>query len=302
MQKIIIICGPTAVGKTKVGCELAKRLGGEIVSADSGQVWREFDKGTAKPSAKERADVVHHLIDIADPKERFDAARFVELADAAISDIAARKRMPFVVGGTGMYIKMLVHGVCDAPPRDEEFRAELEDEIKTNGLPVLHARLAKIDPYAADKISPNDHTRIIRGLEIYHLTGMPASKVHDEHAFNETRYQVLKVGLKISREELYGRINERVDQMIEDGLIDEARRLRDMYGDSIQPFSAVGYSEMLLHIKGELDFEEAVCLIKRNTRRLAKRQLTWFRADHEIRWFEPADLEAIANAVEEFAD
>ncbi len=300
VQKIIIICGPTAVGKTQLSCELAKRFDGEIVSADSQLVWRGFDVGTAKPSPQERADIPHHLIDVADPAEHFDAARFVKLADAAISDITKRGRMPFVVGGTGMYIRMLLHGVCSAPPCDEKFRTELEDEIRGYGLPALHERLAKIDPDTAARISPNDHTRIVRALEIHHLAGEPASKLRDEHAFAEKRYKALKLGLNISREELYRRINDRVDGMIEGGLIDETRRLNDKYGECIQPFSAVGYSEILSHIKGRLSLDEAMRLTKQNTRRLAKRQLTWFRSDPEIKWFPPDNFEAICQEVEAF--
>jgi tRNA dimethylallyltransferase len=300
VQKIVIICGPTAVGKTHVGCMLAKRFGGEIVSADSQQVWRGFDVGTAKPNQRERALVRHHLIDAADPAERFDAARFIELADAAIEDIATRGRTTFVVGGTGMYVRMLLHGVCNAPPCDEEFRAELEEEIDDVGLPALYKRLTSIDPHTAEKISPNDHTRIVRALEIHRLTGMPAGKLRKEHGFTETRYSALKLGLKIPREELYARINERVDKMIRDGLVEETKRLLAKYGEHSQPFSAVGYSEILAHMKGELSFYDAVRLIKRNTRRLAKRQLTWFRADPEIRWFEPNNIECIAAEINGF--
>jgi len=285
VQKIIIICGPTAVGKTRVGCELAKKFDGEIVSADSQLVWR---------------DIPHHLIDVAEPTERFDAARFVELADAAIADITNKEHIPFIVGGTGMYIRMLLHGVCAAPARDEKFRAELENEIEKNGLSALHERLAEIDPDSAAKISLNDHTRIERALEIHHLTGKPASELRKEHAFSEKRYDALKLGLNMQRENLYNRINDRVDRMLERGLIDETKRLHDKYGDGIQPFSAVGYSEILSYIKGQMSFDEAVRLTKQNTRHLAKRQLTWFRSDPEIKWFEPDNIQAIYQGMQAF--
>jgi tRNA dimethylallyltransferase len=282
--KIIIICGPTAVGKTAVGVDLALRLGGEVVSADSQQVWRHFDIGTAKPTREERSLVPHHLIDIAEPTERFDAARFVELADAAIANIASRGKVPIVVGGTGMYIRMLVHGVCDTPPRDDGIRAALEREIEERGLTNLHARLKEIDPESAAKISPNDSTRIVRALEIFELTGEPASRARDEHRFAECRYDAQKIGLECPREELYRRINERCDRMVEAGLVDEVRALLAHYGEQVQPFAAVGYKEMLAHVKGEMTLDEAIRLMQRNSRHFAKRQLTWFRTETSLEW------------------
>jgi len=299
-EKIIIICGPTAVGKTRVGVELAKRFGGEIVSADSQQVWRGFDVGTAKPGGEERLAARHHLIDVADPSETFDAARFVRLADEAIADIASRGRLPFVVGGTGMYLRMLVHGVCEVPPRDGEFRAKLEAEIEEGGTAALHARLARIDPESAEAISENDRTRIVRALEINHLTGESASRLRGEHGFSEARYDALKIGLSIEREELYNRIDERCERMVGAGLVDEARRLLEKYDGDAQPFRAVGYREMLAHIRGETGLAEGVELMKQNTRRFAKRQMTWFRAEPGIRWFSPKDVDAISAQIEAF--
>ncbi|MBN1282823.1 MAG: tRNA (adenosine(37)-N6)-dimethylallyltransferase MiaA [Proteobacteria bacterium] len=300
MRKIVIVCGPTASGKTAVGVELARRFRGEIVSADSQQVWRGFDIGTAKPSASEREAVPHHLIDCADPGERFDAARFVELADEAIAGIAARGRVPLVVGGTGMYIRMLIHGFCDAPPRDDDLRAELEKEMAAMGPAALHARLAGFDPASAIAISQNDRTRIVRAIEIYELTGTRPSELRGEHDFSEKRYDALEIGLMPDREELYRGIEARVDRMIAGGLADEARRLLGMCGRDAQPFAAVGYREMASHLRGEIGLEEAARLIKRNSRRLAKRQLTWFRADPEIRWMDPADPAGIEQLVHAF--
>jgi tRNA dimethylallyltransferase len=299
-EKIINICGPTAVGKTRVGIELAKRFGGEIVSADSQQVWRDFDIGTAKPSRQEMAEVRHHLVGVAEPTEIFDAGRFMELAGGAIEEITGGGRNPLVVGGTGMYIRMLLHGVCDTPPRDEEFRAELGREIEEHGLPKMHARLAEVDPETAGRISENDRTRIERALEIYQLTGEPASKLRSDHGFCEQRYDALKIGLSIEREELYRRINERCERMVGKGLVEEVRRLLERYGPGVQPFKAVGYREMLAHVMGEIGLDEGVALMKRNSRRFAKRQMTWFRSDHGIRWFSPEDVEAISGEVEAF--
>lgn len=293
MNRIIIICGPTAVGKTRVGIELARKNNGEIISADSQQVWRGFDIGTAKANLRERSDVPHHLIDIANPDDHFDAARFVELADAAIKDISSRGKTPFVVGGTGMYIKMLVHGLCETPPRDADFRKKIEDEIESVGVPTLHEKLKTVDPESALKFHPNDRTRIIRALEIFHLTGISASGIRKDHKFKERRYDAVKIGLNIDRAELYRRIDERVDGMIENGLIDEVRALLGRYDESCQPFQAVGYREIVDHIKGRITLEEAIRLTKQMSRHFAKRQLTWFRADPEVKWFGPHEKDAI---------
>lgn len=298
MNKIIIICGPTAVGKTRVGIELARKNNGEIISADSQQVWRGFDIGTAKANLRERSDVPHHLIDILAPDDHFDAARFVELADAAIKDISSRGKTPFVVGGTGMYIRMLVHGLCDSPPRDADFRKQIEAEIEKLGVPALHEKLRAVDPESALRFHPNDRTRIIRALEIFHLTGVPASKIRKSHKFKDRRYDATKIGLTIDRAELYRRIDERVDGMVKNGLIDEVRALLGRYDESCQPFQAVGYREIVDYIKGRITLEEAVRLTKQMSRRFAKRQLTWFKADPDIKWFDPSEKEAVFKAID----
>ena len=299
-NKIVIICGPTAAGKTQVGIELARRFNGEIISADSQQVWRGFDIGTAKANLTSRSSVSHHLIDVVSPDERFDAARYVGLADAAIADIHSRGRPPFVVGGTGMYIRMLVHGLCQSPPRDPDFRGELEAKIEKGGLHELWERLGQIDPDSARSIHPNDRTRIIRALEIHHLTGHPASSLRRGHRFRNRRYEALKIGLDVDRAELYRRIDERVDQMMDEGLLDEVAGLLARYDQSCQPFAGVGYRELVSHINGRLALKEAVGLAKRNSRHLAKRQLTWFRADPEVLWFEPWQVGEIAKHIEGF--
>ncbi len=293
MPRILIICGPTAAGKTAVGVALAKRLNAEIVSADSQQVWRGFDIGTAKPTAAERAEIPHHLIDCADPSETFDAARYCALADEAIAGIASRGKQVIVVGGTGMYLRMLIRGICEAPPRDEGFRAEMEAEIAAGRLPQLHAQLQSIDPVSAAKITPNDPTRIVRALEIFHLTGVPASRLRAQHGFARDRYAARWIGIGLPREELYARIEARVDAMMAAGWLEEARALRDQYGDRVRPFAAVGYRELAAHLRGELALAEAANLIKQNTRRLAKRQLTWFGAEPGIEWFSPETAAAI---------
>lgn len=306
-NRIIIICGPTAVGKTGVSIELANKFNGEIVSADSQQVWRGFDIGTAKnPSCvMRRASCVEkspsqHLIDVANPDEHFDAARFVKLADDAIADIAKRGKLPFVVGGTGMYLKMLVHGFCEAPPRDEEMRKQLEEAAALRGIQSLYEELKKIDVKTATKLPPTDRTRIIRALEIFKLTGVPASELRTQHKFKERRYDALKIGLTIDRRELYSRIDERVELMIKEGLVDEVRELLSRYDEGCQPFSAVGYREIVAHLKGKIRLDEAIRLTKQMTRNFAKRQLTWFRADKEVKWFDPEELSEIESEARSF--
>jgi tRNA dimethylallyltransferase len=293
VQKIIIICGPTAVGKTRVSIELAKKFEGEIVSADSQQVWHGMNIGTAKVNLTERAEVPHHLIDIAEPNEHFDAAKFVELADKAIEDISSLGKRVFVVGGTGMYLRLLVNGLCEAPPQDPEVRKQIEAEVETKGLQKMHDRLMELDPESALGIHPNDPTRIVRALEIYELSGTLASEFRKMHGYGEQRYDALKIGLNIEREELYKRINERIDHMLEQGLLDEVTALLEKYGPDAQGLKAVGYREFVHHLQGECPLEKAVELAKRNSRRFAKRQLTWFRSDNEITWFKPDEMEGI---------
>lgn len=295
-----MIVGPTAVGKTPLGLALAKKHTGEILSADSQQVWRGFDVGTAKASPAERTAVPHHLIDLADATETFDAARFVTLADAAIADIHARGKKAFVVGGTGMYLRMLEFGLCEAPPRDGAIRATLEAEARQKGLTTLHAELARLDPDSARRIHPNDPTRIIRAMEILRISSVPASRWRSSHGFATPRYRTLKLGLDIPRPLLYERINARVDAMIGGGLVEEVRALLARYSSSCQPFSAVGYREIVAHLEGKMDLATAISLTKKNTRHFAKRQLTWFRADPAVQWFHPEDASAIGEAVGRF--
>jgi len=300
LKKIIIICGPTAVGKTAVAIELAKHFTGEIVNADSGQVWSGLNVGTAKPSDAERAQVPHHLLDVASPDQQFDASKFVAMADEKISEIKGRGKNAFVVGGTGMYLRMLVNGLCDAPPRNAEMRARLAQEIEESGVESLHARLSLIDPYTAKIVHENDKTRIVRALEIYESTGVAASEFYRQHQFATLRYNALKIGLDMPRKELYARIDERVDKMLSQGWLDEVKGLLAKYGAGSQAFSAIGYRELAGYLSNEMPFEDAVDLIKRNSRRFAKRQLTWFRADGEIKWHTPLQISAIIDETSQF--
>jgi len=300
LKKIVIICGPTAVGKTVVANQLAEEFKGEIVNADSGQVWRGMDIGTAKPNCEARRRIPHYLIDVVQPDEKFDAFLYVRLADGAISEINLHNKNVFVVGGTGMYLRMLVHGLCDAPPRNSNLRQDLEKEIEVAGIEALHERLKKFDPVTASVVHPRDKTRIIRAIEVYESTGVTASEFYRRHQFVERRYDALKIGLDLPRNDLYQKIDLRVDRMLGRGWVDEVKRLMAHYATESQAFSAIGYQELMSHLNGEMNYDDAVTLIKRNSRRYAKRQLTWFRADREIKWFHPSQFVEIAALVGKF--
>lgn len=284
---VTVIAGPTASGKSAVAVELAQRWGAEIVGADSQQVYRYFDLGTAKPSAEQLAAVPHHLISVVDPLETFSAAEYQRRADAAIADIAARGRRVVVVGGTGLYLRVLLHGVVEAPGADPELRAALEAEAAEKGREALHRRLAEVDPETAARLAPRDLVRIIRALEIYTRTGRPASELHREHAFGPKRYPFHLWVLTPEREALYRAINERTRWMFEQGLVEEVRELLARgYGEAA-PMGSVGYVQARGVVEGRLSLEEAVAQAAQETRRYAKRQLTWFRKEQGARFVEP---------------
>lgn len=300
LKKIVIVCGPTGVGKSDVAVELAKRFNGEIVNADSQQVYRGLNIGTAKLNESQREGIPHHVVDVVDPSHSFDAAKYVVMADRAIHDICSRKKNVFIVGGTGMYIRMLVEGVCKAPPRYPKIREELEKVIEEKGLGYLHDQLKKVDPVTAKVVHPNDRTRIIRAIEICEVTGVPVSQFYAEHRFAGKRYNVLKIGIKLDRKNLHDKLNARVDDMLKKGWKKEVETLLKSYSAHCQAFSAIGYKEMASYVAGRLPLETAASLIKRHSRQYAKRQLTWFRADKEIMWFEPRDMDSISHNVETF--
>ncbi len=279
MNPLIVIAGPTASGKSALALELAVRLNAELVSADSQQVYRHFDIGTAKPSAGELAAVPHHLISFVEPNDAFSAARFGLEADAAIADIAARGKRAIVVGGTGLYLRVLLHGVMPAPPRDEALRQELENIADREGDEALHARLAQVDPVTAAQHPFADRVRVIRALEIHALTGKPASSLREEHAFASDRYAYRLYVLNPPREQLYAAINARTDKMFAAGLIDETRQLVAAGYREAAPMRAVGYSQALDVIDGRLREARAMGLTAQATRHYAKRQLTWFRKE-----------------------
>ncbi len=293
-KKIILICGPTAVGKSKIALQLAKELSGEIIAADSQTVLRGFDIGTAKPTLQEQREIPHHLIDVAEFGEIFDAARFASLADKAIEEILSKKKIPIVCGGTGLYLKTLMHGFMEAPGRDENFRQALEVRIRKQGLSSLYEELQKRDAKRAAQIHPNDSTRIIRALEIIHLTGQKPSTLAESHQFKQTRYEALKIGLQLPREILNQRIDERVLRMVEEGWLEEVKGLLESGHDLIHSRTqALGYSILARHLKEEIPLEKAIEEIQKQTRAFAKQQMTWFRADNEIVWFEPEEFDKI---------
>lgn len=296
--KLVVVCGPTAAGKTAFAIELAEALGGEIVGADSMQVYRMMDIGTAKPDVDELSRAPHHMIDIVDPDEPFDAERYASLAREAVAGIAARGRVPIVAGGTGLYIRTLLHGLFRAAPVDPELRRRLQKEASANGAPSLHRRLERADPEAAGRIHPNDRQRVIRALEVFASTGRPLSRFQRSHAFADCPYEAFKIGLKMDRKRLYERIDRRVEAMIEAGFVDEVRGLIDRgYAVGLKSMQSLGYRHMGAYLSGGMPWQEALRTMKRDTRRYAKRQLTWFGGEDDILWTPPQNPGAVVPAL-----
>ncbi|MGD2175377.1 MAG: tRNA (adenosine(37)-N6)-dimethylallyltransferase MiaA [Candidatus Brocadiaceae bacterium] len=291
-----VLVGPTASGKTEVALELAGRHGLEIVSIDSMQIYRGMDIGTAKPTADERRRVPHHLIDGLDPEETCNVARFREMALEAIAGVWSRGRRPLLVGGSAMYLKGVVWGLMEAPGRAPGLRERLRQEYEQLGAERLHRRLGRIDPEAAERIHPNDVQRLVRALEVCELTGRPVSDRQEQFA-GEPEVAHSMVGLSRPREELYRRIDERVDRMMAAGLLEEVRSLRGRLGP--QSSQAVGYKELISHLEGERGLDEAVQLIKSNTRRYAKHQLTWFNHFPRLRWARAGGERTVAEVARE---
>jgi tRNA dimethylallyltransferase len=299
--KVIVICGPTGVGKTAVGIQVAETLGGEIISADSMQIYRYMDIGTAKPTVDEQNRVFHHLIDIVDPDEDFDAVQFAGMARQKVTQLHHRGVIPVVVGGTGLYIKALLQGLFQSNPADPKIRARLMKEAAENGSSRLHDRLQQVDPDTAERLHPNDSYRIVRALETIESTGRSISDHHQDHGFADEPFQALKICLQMDRQKLYDRIDQRVDLMIEAGLVDEVQKLLGMgYTADLKSMQSIGYRHMVDVIEGRLSRDEGVRTLKRDTRRYAKRQFTWFGADQEILWYEPGQLNDILRLMKGF--
>jgi len=298
-RDIVIVLGPTAVGKSRVAVDLALRFGGEVISGDSIQVYRGFDIGTDKPTPEVKRGVPHHLIDIVGPEVQFTAADFVREALAAARGIAVRGRLPLVAGGTGLYIKALVDGLFPGPGRDSAVRAALEAEAREKGLDALFRRLEAADPEYARKIRSRDRVRIIRALEVHAATGRPISE-HFRATESPVRGRnVLRLGLRLEREALYRRIDDRVERMFDRGLVEEVRGLLERgVPEEAPPFRALGYSHVLSILRGEIGREEAMALTKTDTRHYAKRQMTWFRKMDGVAWFSPDDGSALEEYIQ----
>lgn len=307
---LLVVVGPTATGKSAVAIELAKILDGEVISADSMLVYRGMDIGTAKPKFVECTCIPHHMIDIVEPDEEFNVAIFQERVHTLIPEICQRNHMPILAGGTGLYIKSITdHYNFPGSCINQGFRQQLQKEAEVFGPALLHKRLQLIDPASATRIYPNNLRRVIRALEVFHLTGVPISSFQDKDKYLKPKYNLAMFGLMLERQELYRHIDERVDLMIKNGLAEEVNSLlKKGYSTNHTAMQGLGYKEIVLYLKGEISLADAIALIKRNTRRFAKRQLTWFRKDPRIKWLkveafkDPSEIAGeIARLLEDYS-
>ncbi len=300
MTRLLAIVGPTGSGKSELALLLSARLGGEIVSADSRQIYKFLDIGTSKPIKEDQRKVPHHFVDILDPREEYNAGTYGNEARKKILEISGKMKQPILVGGSGLYIKAVIDGFFDGPGKDAELRDRLEEQLKSEGPGVLLKALQKVDPASASLMEPSKPRRIIRALEVYYTTGKPLSAFHNEQS-NAPPFESEQVGIEWSRIHLYERINKRVEFMLSHDLIEEVKRLSAMgYDRKLNALNTVGYKEALAYLDGNLTYGDMVELVKRNTRRFAKRQLTWFRADKRIKWIKgdgTLSFEQMADAI-----
>lgn len=301
LEPLLVIAGPTATGKTSTAIELARHFDGELVGADSVQVYRGFDIGSAKPVASELKGLRHHLIDVIDADQEIDAASYASRADRAIADIRSRNRLPIVVGGTGLWIRALIRGLVDLPPVDSDVRRQLERAARSRGPAALHARLAEIDPITAEAVHPNDALRIVRALEVYEQTGTPLGDLRAAHALGVPRYAVVLIALDMEREAHAALIEARAKAMIEAGWVEEVRALRARWGDAIRPFGSVGYREILAHLRDGIPIDETLRRIRKSTRIYARRQRTWFRGELDVSWWSTSSETVESRSVERIA-
>ncbi len=291
-NKLIVLTGPTAVGKTELSIKLAKLIDGEIISADSIQVYKHLDIGSAKITTEEMDGVKHHLIDVLDPREGFNIATFKEMADKAIQDIYSRGKLPIITGGTGFYIQSVLYDVNFADNEDDGYRRELEKLVDINGAEYLHEMLRAVDPASAEAIHANNVKRVIRALEYYHQTGQLISDHNATEAAKESPYNFAYFVLNCDRKLLYERIDKRVDIMVENGLVDEVEFLKNELGltKDLVSMQGLGYKEILSFLNGEISLDEAIYILKRDTRHFAKRQLTWFKREKDVIWVDKDTL------------
>jgi len=282
---VISVVGPTAVGKSKLGVEIAKRFGGEVISGDSMQIYKSMDIGTAKVTDQEMQGIPHHLVDIKEPDESFSVAEFQNKVQSLIRTISSRGKVPVIVGGTGLYIQATLYNFnFSEEKRDEQVIKRLEKEASEYGMEALYQRLQSVDPEQAEKVHPNNERRVLRALEVYETTGKVMSDYQKQQS-NESPFCPVIIGLEMERKELYNRINRRVDQMVEEGLIAEVKRLYDKGYEHTQAMKAIGYKEFIPYFNGECNMDRAIELLKRNSRRYAKRQYTYFRNKMNVRWY-----------------
>ena len=296
--KVIVICGPTASGKTALSIELAKKINGEIISSDSMQIYKYMDIGTAKPSEEEKEGIQHYLLDFVEPNKRYSVAEFKKDAESAIEEILAKGKTPIVVGGTGLYVDSLIYGIeYQDIELDEKYRKELENRVEKEGLEKLYEEAQKIDPQAMEKISRNDQKRILRVLEIYKATGKNKTEQEIESRKKGVKYDYKVFAINWERQLLYERINKRVDIMIEQGLIKEVEELLKKYDKFPTAMQGLGYKEVVEYLQGITTKEEMIEKLKMETRRYAKRQITWFKKNKQTIWIGAKDLQKILNEV-----
>lgn len=296
--KVIVICGPTASGKTTLSIQLAQKINGEIISSDSMQIYKDMNIGTAKPDQQEMQGIKHYLLDFVEPNQRYSVADYKKDAENAIEDILQKGKVPIIVGGTGLYVDSLIYGI-EYPniEFDENYRKELERRIEKEGLEKLYEKAKKIDPQAMKKISRNDQKRILRVLEIYNATGKTKTEQEIESRKNEVKYDYRVFAINMDREKLYDRINKRVDIMIQKGLIEEVENLLKKYNEFPTAMQGLGYKEVVEYIQGKVLKEDMIENIKRESRRYAKRQITWFKKNKQTIWIGPNDLQMILNEI-----
>ena len=282
LQRILVIAGPTAVGKTAQAVALATRFGGELIGADSVQVYKGFDIGSSKPTHRELMGVPHHMIDICEPTELIDAAEYAQRADRAIAEVARRGKLPIVVGGTGLWLRALTRGLVALPPVDRQLRARLEATWDAAGGAAMHERLAQVDPLSASRIHPNDKLRVVRALEVFEQTGVPLGEARREHALGQPRYHALSYVLDLPGEQHRARVTERVQAMLAAGFVEEVRELLARHGGHARAFGAVGYRQMVEHLQAGVTLEETSKRIVRATLLYARRQRTWWSTDPSL--------------------
>lgn len=295
-KPVVVIVGPTAVGKSRIAVEVAKAFETEVLTADSRQVYRGMDVGTDKPAPEERQGVPHRLIDLVGPDESFNAGLYRRQAIDEIERLYRDRRLPLVVGGTGLYVRTLLKGLCDAPSTDPIVRAALKQEAEDQGHDRLYARLVEVDPVAASRLHPRDESKVLRALEVYQLSGRRMSEFQQEHGFAERPFTTLMIGLNRDRDALYRRIEERIDWQLAHGLIEETKQLLDQgYQRDSAAMKGLGYRQVAEHLAGAYDSAEMVRRFKRDTRRFSKRQMTWFRKEPGIQWLTIEESESVQH-------